>query len=310
MRRNTFVRSLGALCLAGSLTYVGAGPASAAPPNWVSSVERLPATVHNGADAGYDVTLTNNGPSNISSLFVVTAEAATFVGGPNGGACTSPGVPLKCSFGALAAGQSVTIRVAFKTPSSGSSYVQKFEANTTGATLSDRKHTSHGDTLSFQATTALSNDKNFGGGFAKDSSPVTTNDSVGKTNVQSTEVVPPKAGVIATVQDGLPADAFSCAPTCTGTLFGDWSRVNVDNGANQGTFFPVTLTVYGKVLPKGATVDSVSLVHVTDTGGVEVMSARCGDTATPQDCIDVTQSGQNFVITGWVDQNGGFKGMG
>jgi hypothetical protein len=308
MRSMTFGRFLGALCLAGSVIYVGAAPASAAPPNWVASVDRLPAAVHNGADAGYDVTITNQGPSNISALYLVTAEASTFVGGADGAACTAPGVPLKCSFGALNAGQTVTVRVAFKTPASGASYVQKFEANTTGSTISDRKHTSHGDTLAFSATTALSADKNFGGGFAKDTSPVQDNGTVGRNNVQSTQVVPPKAGVVATVEDGLATGAFTCTG-CTKTLFGEWSRVVVDNGVNQGTLFPVTLTVYGKALPKTATVDTIDLVHVLDNGSTEVLSTRCG--ATPAlNCVSVSQVGSDYQITGWVDENGGFKGMG
>ena len=48
-----------------------AGVASASPPNWTMTVTKLPGTVSPGATAGYQVVITNNGPSNISQLYLV-----------------------------------------------------------------------------------------------------------------------------------------------------------------------------------------------------------------------------------------------
>lgn len=315
MRLNTLGRLLGALCLAGSLSYVAAGSATASTPGWVPSVTPLPSMVHNGADAGYEVTITNNGTSNIAQLFLVSADTATFVGGPDGGDCLPAGVALKCSFGSLSSGASVTIVAAFATPSSGKQFSELFEANTTGVTLSDKHHTSHGDTLDFSGVTDLTSDKDFGGGFDPDMSLISSDGSIGKNNVQSTQVTPPVRGVIATVQDGLASDTFDCQPDCNLTPFGDWSRVTVgsggtfDDGNGGHILFPVSLLVYGKSLPSGVTASSIQLIHVLDDGTVDILSQTCGATPT-LNCLTVTKVGPNYKITGWVAQNGGFKGMG
>jgi hypothetical protein len=315
MRFTKLGRFLGALCLAGSLTYVASAPASAAGPNWSASIRSLPGLVHNGADAGYEITITNGGPSNISQLYLVGSGAPTYVGGRDAAACTAPGVTLKCTFGAVNANSSVTIVVAYSTPASGSSFSQSFEANTSGVSLNDKHQTSHGDTLDFTGSTALTLDNNFGGGFDKDRSPVTSGGTLGTNNVQSTLLTPPVLGVIATVQDGLGDGSFVCAPTCTKTLFGEWSKVTVGSGGvyldqnGDPILFSVSLMVYGKSLPSGVNANSIQLVHVLDSGAVDILSTPCGATPT-LNCLTVTKVGQNFKITGWVDQNGGFKGMG
>ena len=316
-------RLVGAFAIAGSLTYVAAQPAPASTPSgWSADVVALPGTVHNGADAGYRITITNGGTSNISQLSLNGTDSPTFVGGPNGGSCSQAGVPLTCSFGSLAGvnaapNNSVTILVAYATPASGNSFTESWVASTTGFTSNDGG-TSHGDTLRMSGTTLLRSDANFGGGFDKDRSTVGNNGSLGTNNPQSTQVTPPVVGVIATVEDGS-AITFTCAPTiCNKTFFGEWSRVTVDNGeAFQDTssspptpiLFPVSLLVYGKSLPSGVNANSIQLVHVLDSGAVEVLSTKCGATPT-LNCLTVTKVGPNFKITGWVNQNGGFKGMG
>jgi hypothetical protein len=316
MRVTRLSRIVGAACLAGSFMLVAAGPSSAAPPGWTANVVSLPATVHAGADAGYGVTVTNGGKSNISALYVVSTSVPTYVGGRDGAKCTGPGVPLKCTFGALSSGANVQIVVGFRT-GSGSSFRAAFEANTTGV-AGDKKGNSHGDVLAFAGTTALSSDKDFGGGFSSDQSAVGDSDVVGRNNVQSTSVTPPIAGVVATVQDGAGAGTFTCGAACVGrTLFGEWSKVTVGDGqpvfdaAHQAILFPVTVLVYGKALPKGATASSIDLVHVLDGGaGTEVLQDRCAPSGPTLNCVTVTQVGANFRLTGWVQQNGGFKGMG
>jgi hypothetical protein len=311
MRRSSFVRVVGALCLAGSFVLAAAGSASASPPRWAMKVVDLPSLVANGSGAGYQVTITNNGPSNISTLYLVTKvqDSPSFLT-TSQGSCSTPGSgPLFCSFGALRAGQSLTVVAGYTTPATGSSFDPVFEANSNGVSYSDPKR-SHGDVLvDPDATpTALTKSADFAGGFALNRNDVKTADNVGKNNVQATTVTPPAVGVITTAQDGLPAGAFTCTG-CTKTLFGEWSRVTVGQGQSFGDLFPVSLLVYGKELPKRATKDTIDLVHVLDNGTTEILSTRCGDTPT-LNCVTVTPVGSNYRITGWVDENGGFKGMG
>ncbi len=311
MRRKTFGRMLGALCLGGSFILAASGSASASPPRWEMHVVDLPATAANGYGAGYQVTITNNGPSNISTLFLVTKiPDSPGLLTTSQGTCSAPGSgPLSCSFGALRAGESVTVVAGYVTPATGSSFDPVFQANSNGVSFTDPKR-SHGDTLQDpnETPTVLSKSTNFAGGFAINQSDVKTADNVGKNNPQATTVTPPTVGVITTAQDGLAANAFTCTG-CTKTLFGDWSRVTVGHGESFGDLFPVTLLVYGKALPKAATQDTIDLVHVLDNGTTEILSTRCGATPT-LNCVSVTPVGSNYKITGWVDQNGGFKGMG
>jgi hypothetical protein len=312
MRMTSFGRLCAALCLAGSFVFVASGSASAATPRWSMSVVDLPSLAANGSGAGYQVTIANAGPSNISSLFLVTKiqDSPGFITTTQG-TCSTPGSgPLKCTFGALGAGNSVTVVVGYATPASGKSFAPGFQANSNGATFSDTKGRSHGDTLQDpnETATQLTTSANFAGGFALTRNDVKTADNVGRNNVQATTVSPPTVGVITTAQDGLAANAFTCIG-CTKTLFGDWSRVTVGDGQPFGSLFPVTLLVYGKALPKGATQDSIDLVHVLDNGSTQILSTRCGPTPT-LNCVTVTPVGSNYKITGWVDRNGGFKGMG
>ena len=312
MRKQSVGRVLGALCLAGSFVFAATAPASAATPRWSMSVVDLPSLVANGSGAGYQVTISNAGPSNISSLFLVTkiSDSPAFLTTTQG-SCSAVGVgPLRCDFGALGAGASVTVVVGYVTPAKGASFDPVFQANSNGATFSDTKGRSHGDTLQDPGETAtqLTASTDFAGGFALTDGTVSTGSSLSKNNPQSTSVTPPTFGVIVTAQDGLGANAFTCSG-CTKTLFGDWSRVTVSHGETVG-LFPVTLMVYGKALPRTATVDTIDLVHVLDNNaGTEILSTRCGSTPT-LNCVTVTPVGSNYQITGWVDQNGGFKGMG
>jgi hypothetical protein len=298
--------------LVSSMVVASAGSASAATPRWSMQVLDRPAVVQNGSNAGYQVTISNAGPSNISTLFLVTKiqDSPTYVTTTQG-TCSAPGAgPLQCTFGALNAGASLTVVVAYATPLTGTSFDPVFQANSNGATFSDSKGTSHGDTLQdpSETPTTLTKDINFAGGFDIDRSPVGNNSNLGKNNVQATTVVPPVAAIVSTVQDGLPDNAFSCT-LCTGqTLFGEWSRVTVGDGQQFGDLFPVTLLVYGKAVPSQTTLDQINLVHVLDDGTTTILSERCGATPT-LNCVTVTQVGNNVRITAWLDQNGGVRGV-
>jgi hypothetical protein len=312
MRRFLSGRLLVAAVLACSFVFALGAAASASPPRWSMSVTDLPSVVHNGSNAGYQVTISNAGPSNISTLFLVTKiqSSPSYVDHPTQGTCSAPGAgPLTCNFGALPAGASMSVVVAYATPSTGTSFDPVFQGNSNGTTYSDPGN-SHGDTLQdpSETPTTLTSDVNFAGGFALDQSPVGDNATLGKTNVQSTTVVPPAADIVTTVQDGDPSYTPTCSQCAGMTLFGDWSRITVDHGEQFGSLFPVTLFIYGKAVPNHTTLAQISLAHVLDDGTSTILSQRCATTPTPN-CITVTQVGSNVRITGWVDQNGGVRGI-
>jgi hypothetical protein len=209
-------------------------------------VTPLPNAVTPGNSAGFEVTVTNNGPSQIAALYLNDnkGETPAYLASPDVvGACgptDPPSGPLFCSFGALVAGDSVTIIVAYTTPTSGSSYAITFQANTTGATFSDGKGRSHGDTLTLPVSTALSNNKNFAGVFSTaDGTGVANNANLTGNNKQATELQGLPAGVPATVFDG-PTATGSCTPepgiNCA-LLEGEWSEVNVAGGDATDGFF-------------------------------------------------------------------------
>jgi hypothetical protein len=312
MRRTSIGRLLGALGLAASFVLTVSGTASASPPNWSMTVVDLPSLAANGSGVGYRVTIHNGGPSNISSLYLVTKtqNSPAFVDSPSQGTCSSPGAgALSCNFGALTNGSSVSVVVGYAAPASGTSFDPVFQGNTTGATFSDAGH-SHGDTLQDpnETPTQLTTSRDFAGGFALNQNKVSTDANLGKNNVQSTSVTPPEVGLVATVQDGAGVGTFTCS-VCTKTLFGEWSKVTVGHGESFGIPFPVTLLVLGKTLPKGVTADSIELVHVLDNGTTQILP-NCGTGELTTSCVTVTPVGSNYRITGLFDQNGRFKGMG
>jgi hypothetical protein len=315
MRRPTrLARILGALCLACSCAVLTTSPSSAATPKWSMHVVDLPDTV-SGSGLGYQVTITNPGPSNISQLYLFTgtAQAPAYVDHPAGTTCTTDG-GLRCTLGALAPTKSapatVTVTVAYAQAftDTGNPGNPEFMANTTGVSSSDGG-TSHGDTLTPDNTfkpTVISQNPDFAGGFALDTGAIANNQNLSTGNQQATSVKPPVNHVIATVEDG-PGVTFACKKVCV-KPFGEWSRVNVDGGSTL-SFFPVTLTVPTSVL--SVKLNKVQMAHVDDHGVVTILS-QCAPGAALENCLQVVQSadGLSVAMTAWVDHNGGFKGMG
>jgi hypothetical protein len=300
--------AVGSLFLLLTSMLATAGIAQASPPNWSMHVIPLPATVANGSNAGFDVTISNTGPSNISSLFLVSQTTATpvyLVSTTRPGACNEATLtgPLMCAFGALNAGESVNVVVAWATPSSGASYDPGLEGNTTGQTFKDPKR-SHGDTLTDPAFTGITlrGDKNYGGGFNL-SGIVADNNGLGHKNVQATSVVPPQANIPVTVADGPDVEFNFTGP---GTQFGEWSDINVNSGHDYGaTFFPVTLLVYGQSAPND--LSTIKVVHV-GASTTDVLS-QC-TTTVHENCIQVSKVGNDVQIIVWLHQNGGVRGIG
>jgi hypothetical protein len=256
-----------------------AGVASAAPPNWTMTVTTLPDAVSPGAPAGYQVVITNSGPSNISQLYLVNDVAATpaYLTTTQG---TCPAGPLSCSFGALNAGSSVTVVVGYTTPGSGSSFNVTFEGNTTGSTFTDVKGRSHGDLLLSNpviTSTALNGNKNFAGFFSTGgTNGIGNSDQLNGNNKQSTRLDSLAAGFDGSVSDGsVTSDAcignLTPGVDCT-RLDGETSVVNVNHGADvPGGFFVIIHYKNG--------LDPVAFVHTYGSGSQEKINA-CGATIT------------------------------
>jgi len=318
MRVSTMGRLTAAAALACSFGLAAAGGAAASPPRWSMTEVNLPSVVHNGSSAGYRVTIANAGPSNISTLYLVTKTTAAPVyvaPDPTHGTCTQAlAGPLKCSFGAVNAGDSVTVTVAYQTPTSGTSFDPVFQGNSNGATFSDSRGTSHGDTLQTGTPqpTTLTSSKDFGGGFDIDAGAVSTDPLLSKKNIQATSVTPPVPAVVAAVEDN-PAGTTDC-PGC-GSLLGEWAEVTVGDGQPfQGSpLFPISMTIYGKSVPlklsDPTVLAKIGMVHVHD-GIVDTLNTPCPASGPILNCVTATVVAGNLVITGWVDENGRVRGVG
>ena len=199
MRRKTFGRVLGVLCLATSFALATAGSASASPPRWSMTVKNLPPKVAAGNAMGYQITISNAGPSNISQLFLVTEtpDSPAYIPTPSQGSCAPAGSgPLACTFGALNAKKSVTVIVAYAGPVSNTYDPGDpvFQGNSNGLTFSDGG-SSHGDTLSDpneKPTTISTGNGNFAGGFSLSDVDVSTDKDLSDSNKQATSVTPPQ----------------------------------------------------------------------------------------------------------------------
>ena len=231
---------------------LSAGVVTAAPPNWRMSVTPLPDTVTPGAVAGFRITITNDGPANISALYLVADSSATpaYLTSSRPGSCNELGTlsgPLSCAFGALSDDQSVTVVVAYETPAAGSSFAIAFQANTTGVTFADGpKSRSHGDLLTRSVSTGLDNNRNYAGFFTTaDGTGISNNAQLTGNNRQSTGLANLPAGVPATVEDG-PTTTGSCVTDldegidCS-LLNGEWAVVNVAGGDTFGEPFLVIM---------------------------------------------------------------------
>ena len=319
---------------------IGVGPASAANPTWAVSFDPTPNRVAPGKDAGWHVTVTNNGPSNINDLRItITSPDAAAPGLPSyfsgillasgsQAVCSTSTGALVCPVGTLGDNQSVTFTVAFAPSSSQLNSVRVvigLRAGT-GDTDTDAPGKSRGDKKDFPFSTPVSTSTNYDGGFVIEATEpaFSTNQVLGRRNVQATalESFPSTIGVA--IEDG-PDLTVTCDgteapetvnPACN-RLFGEWSKLNVDDGATYNTPFKVTLLVLGSAVPGGTSVEDIVLVHVLDDGTVDVIgdaedgSEVCDSTTgtpTNADCITVTKVGGNYKIVAWLLQNGNIRG--
>lgn len=322
------IKRLVATSLATSLLAVSAfAPAvSAAPPNWAMHIDNYAPVVKPGNNAGFLVTITNNGPSNISTLFLDDSRSEIpLIAEPSQGSCDLSG-GLLCSFGALNAGASVTVLVAYRTPTSGSAFDVTFQANTNGATFADNNKkngkggTSRGDSLNGDVSVALNGNANFGGGYVLGSTSVANSENLTTSNRQSTRLDGLSSRIYATVLDGSEQDL--CGTACARVQLGEASEVKVDGGNPQTNAFRITITIRGASLsnPKPSA-SSIVVVHQRDNGTVEIIgdvaSERCDSATNPtnvsgEGCVIATYIGNgnnaNLQIVIWTFRNGKFRG--
>ncbi|HUG30302.1 MAG TPA: hypothetical protein VMQ65_07325 [Candidatus Limnocylindria bacterium] len=314
---------------------LGVGSATAANPSWHVSFDRLPNVVSPGSDAGWFVTVSNSGPSNINDLNIsITSEEAgalpSYISDlvlSSGGTedCDTATGALVCNVGTLVAGGTVTFTVAFHVPSTDTGI---FDLNIglfagTGNTDSDGPGKSRGDKKTFTNSTPISSSPNFDGGFTVGDFTYQTNQNVGRRNLQATTIENVGGNIGVTIEDGI-TTGVDCSttvqPACA-NLIGEWSEINVDDGSEFGTPFRVTLLVHGSSVPGGTSADDIVLVHVLDPDGdndpsndVEIIGdtedERCAsaDDSASARCVFVTKSGNLYTIVAWLFKNGNLRG--
>lgn len=284
-----------------------ASPAAAAPPNWsIDPVTLLPSAVTPGDAAGYQVTIRNGGPSNISQLYLIAYLGTSTEPAPNPvftsttrGSCPNTGGTLYCNLGSLRKDQAVSVTVAFPTPSDATSFSVRFEANTTGATTSDGG-ASHGDAIQQLATTALTNDPNFAGRFVTSGlQTVANSQTLSSGNPQTTKVNAPALAIGVTVQDGTPASDW--CPNCDSQT----SQVNVNQGALYPQGFRIDIQV-SKDLVNGS-IETV--YHQKDDLTVEAVTTQCPKNGNPNQnqmpCFKTQNlGGGNTLVIIWTKVNG------
>jgi hypothetical protein len=286
---------------------VGAAPASAKTPGWqFLNVQQLPATVADGGVAGFSFRIFNNGKSNISALYLTDSVVAApvYLTNSRGTVCqTTP--DLRCSFGALRSKAFIDVTIAYRVGTT--DFTNTFQLDTTGDPPGGNN--SHGDSLKVTKTTVVNSSQEFDGGFVVDSTALQTGGELGNTNKQTTKLVPPSTLIPATIEDGI-TTGIPCAIGACAHQVGEWSKLNVNNGATYGAAFKVTLMVWGGSVPGEVGAADIFLLHTLDNGTTYVINTVCNSENAPTnaECIKVTKIGCNFRIVAWLFSNGGIRG--
>ena len=293
-----------------------------------------PPTVSSGDYAGFALSFTNNGPSSISSLFLVADTPAGWqfvntVNGPflNGqpygtSSCPNTGGSLVCNFGAVPKQTGpITVTVVYRTPTGVNTTTSlTFHYNSTGSTSGN----SHGNDIAApKGQITLTTDKNFGGRFAYNNTDtvnntVTDNTNLSKTNKQSTGVNANDVGQTnfeLTVQDGTgvvpPTDVTEDCST-QATQLGEWSALDVGNNTTFPNPFRATIVVY-----QGANDPVTGLCWIRQTGtdpstGNPVYTGQlltlpandCNNPSPTMPCFSLSKVGPNLQVVFISNHNG------
>ena len=294
-----------------------------------ASATATPPTVSAGKYAGFVLSFTNNGPSNISSLFLVadTPPGWQFVATVNGpallngspyGSCPNTGGSLLCNFGAVPANTGpILVTAVYLTPTTlnGPATIT-FHYNSTGSTSGK----SHGNDIAAPSgTVQVTTDKNSGGTFGYNGNlTVSDNTNLSKNNKQSTAVDASGTGgnnFELFVQDGPtfgpPTDGTINADCSSqATQLGEWSGLDVGHDTTFPSPFRATIVVY-----QGAndTVTGLCWIHQTGTDQdgnpvyvgtlLTVADNTCSDPLTPP-CFTLTKVGPNLQVVFISTHNG------
>lgn len=284
-----FVHRSGAALFAALLLSALLIPAAtfAKVPGWTMQVVATPAdspcasgigfcaTVSPSAAVRFKVTITNNGKSNISKLYLTdTMVGAPLSVVPSTGC--NPSGELFCSLGALGSGMSVSRTIIYRMPSGAGSLDFRFEANTSGATSSDGG-TSHGDTLKSSGHLVLDGSADYNGGFLLDSSDLGTGGAGG----QSTTLTPPVSGIGVTIREVSGTDN----PCGSGTPVGQLVLLNVSDGTIYSTPFKTVLTIDTSGLPDELELSQVKLCHKYDNGSAVFLPQCSGGDVAPSNNV-------------------------
>jgi hypothetical protein len=321
MREHRNLRLVSVLTITAALTFSVFASAALAgtPAGWSASAVASPAKVSANDTAGFKVTFTNSGPSNISKLFLVASAAGFVEASPSQGQCNPTG-PLWCSLGAVNAGTTVNVTVVYATGTANKSV--DFEFNTTGV-AADKNNKSHGDALKVvPTTTALvsTSNRDFAGRFIGTNGNQTVLDDPKLTNKNqhSTQVNAPEDFIPVTVEERL-AGAFECPSTVEGfdpsSCFGQWSVVNVNNGSVYTQGFTILVGLSHFEIPQGVDETNLNFVHLNDDGTFDRLidqdcdfSNGSGNPPTNMPCKVVTPSGNDLLGLLWVIENGPYRG--
>lgn len=292
-----------------ALLLIGVGTASAATPGWKNSnAVAILSNVGPGKDAGFTVTLKNEGPGNIATLSFKADKEASYVSDSR--CVTSP--VLLCTFGAQNVGQTIVLKVAFTVGSAGS-FTVNFSESTNGFSQNDKGGNSRGDINGFSASaTVTTGGGNFDGGYNVGDDTYSTNQSVGRSNVQATKLASAPNLQAVTIEDGV--TTFTCQSSVSqcSRLIGEWSVLHVGDGSVGP--MKVTILIYGNAVSGNPALSSLFLVHTSDAGVTSVIDQQCtydGDgNVENADCLagTPTKVGRNYQIVAWLAKNGGIRG--
>jgi hypothetical protein len=288
-----------------------------------------PDSVTPGAKVAFDVyfKLAATETSSLSQLYLKakTPTGAELLGlepgSPSQGSCTTA-VDLSCTFGAVKPGDVITVRVVYRTPTSGPSLTVPFKFDTTGV-ANDKGKNSHGDSYETPGVVALDGSGDFAGRYIRfDETDLTVKDNQilhATRNPQSTLVNAPAGAIGVTV--GEAAGNTAVCPAAAGSCFGQWSLVSVNNGAGYTAGFSVVIGYKGNI-------GNASFVHlfddydaVTNPTRYELIEYVSTDPDDPTDicssstpsaaelpCMILSTANGNSFATLWLNQNGRLSG--
>jgi hypothetical protein len=325
-----FVSLIGAGALV--LSALAVGPVAAKNPDWLITPVRLPVAVAAGNDAGYFVTVKNDGTSTINAARFSATPLATpdatpsyfsgldwSQGGPEV-SCSETG-KLVCELGTLEAGDTFTFTIAYSVPSDTTNkfdvlfFLEAATGNVGG------KNSSRGDKLEVPVSTTIINNQNFDGGFVRpaddsdtdggDTTYATTG-ALGRSNRQTSEVTVSELGVTVNVMDGSLVDTSSIQ--CSTTALPDcdhgteWTTLDVPG---HDGYIKVTLNVYGGSVDGGVQAGDFKVLHDPDSGATYEITTQC-DPPNVQpasgECLTATKVGSNWRIVVWLLNNGSLRG--